>query len=201
MRQICFGAAIVSVLLSGPAAAFELADLTAECDSCHGPDGVSATAEIPTIAGQTAEFIDDALHSYQVWGRPCVKSPYPGDDSRPKTTMCKIAGGLSAEDIDALAGHYSALPFRTAAQEFDAGQVEAGAALHAKSCETCHQEGGSKASRGPILAGQWTPYLKSTLKYVPTGEHMVPPMMERGLEKFSPEEISALLNFYASQQD
>jgi cytochrome c553 len=43
--------------------------------------------------------------------------------------------------------------------------------------------------------------MKATLKFVPTGEHMVPPMMERGIGKFSDQEIDQLMNFYASQQD
>jgi len=61
--------------------------------------------------------------------------------------------------------------------------------------------GGKTAGRAPRLAGQWVPYLKSTLKYIPTGEHLVPPMMERKITDFSAEEINALMNYYASQQD
>jgi sulfide dehydrogenase cytochrome subunit len=157
---------------------------------------------MPIIGGQSAKYIDDALHSFQAWGRPCVKSQYRhGDTSRPKTDMCKIAGVLSEEDITALSKHYSELPFVPAKQEFDASQVAAGAALHEKSCESCHEQGGGTAGRGPRLAGQWTPYLRSTLKYVPTGEHLVPPMMERGLGKFSTEEVDTLMNYYASQQN
>ena len=103
--------------------------------------------------------------------------------------MCKIANGLSEEDITALAAHYSALPFVAARQPFDAAQAETGAALHQDHCETCH------------AGGQWTPYLKATLRYVPTGEHAVPRMMERELASFGNEERAALLNYYASQQD
>jgi len=157
---------------------------------------------MPTIGGQSPDYIDDTLHSFQVWSRPCVKSLYrSGDTSRPKTDMCKITSGLSDEDITALSNHYGGLPFVPARQEFDASQVAAGAALHEQSCESCHEQGGSVAGRGPRLAGQWLPYMRSTLKYVPTGEHQVPPMMERGLGKFSSEEIDALMNYYASQQD
>ena len=186
--------------LGSPAA--ETGALVAECESCHGPAGVSAHDDVPTIAGQTAEFIDDTLHSYQIWGRPCVKTLYRhGDTSRPGTDMCKIASGLSDEDIQAVAEHFSAQPFVPASQPFDAARVEAGAALHESHCETCHHGGGSEAARGPILAGQWTPYLRATLKYVPTGEHAVPPMMERELASFSEDEVDALLNYYASQQD
>jgi len=43
--------------------------------------------------------------------------------------------------------------------------------------------------------------MKSTLKFVPTGEHLVPPMMEKSVIDLSDSDISAALNFYASQQD
>jgi len=188
--------------LSGAALAVDIGELTTFCDDCHGPQGASANSDVPTIGGQSTEFIDDSLHSFQIWGRPCIKSLYRyGDTSRPKADMCKVAAGLSDEDITALSSHYGELPFVPASQEFDASQVATGAALHEKHCESCHEQGGSVAGRGPRLAGQWVVYMRSTLKYVPTGEHQVPPMMERGLGKFSAEEIDALMNFYASQQN
>jgi sulfide dehydrogenase cytochrome subunit len=188
--------------LPGVSLAGDIGELTTMCDSCHGPQGASANSDVPTIGGQSVEFIDDTLHSFQIWGRPCVKSLYRyGDTSRPKSDMCKVAAGLSDEDITALSNYYGELPFVSAAQEFDASLVAAGAALHEKTCESCHEQGGAVAGRGPRLAGQWVVYMKSTLKYVPTGEHQVPPMMERGLGKFSAEEVDTLMSFYASQQN
>lgn len=188
--------------ISCTALAADVGDLTPGCDSCHGPQGISSHSDMPTIGGQSEKYISESLEAFQTWSRPCVKSTYRhGDTSRPKTDMCKITAGLSDEDIKALGVHYANLPFSPAKQEFDASVVDAGAALHEQYCEKCHEQGGTIASRGPRLAGQWMPYLKSALKFVPTGEHMVPPLMERELGKFSPEEIDALLNFYASQQD
>lgn len=195
---------ILALLLgiAGTSTANDLEELTAQCDSCHGPQGASSDSDMPTIGGQGATYIQQSLEAYQVWGRPCIKSPYRhGDTSRPKTDMCKVAGGLSAEDITALSAHYGALPFVPAKQEFDASQISSGAALHEENCENCHIKGGSVADRGPRLAGQWAPYLKAQLKLVPTGEHLVPGPMERTITKFSDEELSALVNFYASQQD
>jgi sulfide dehydrogenase cytochrome subunit len=188
--------------MAGTALASDIGELATGCDGCHGAQGASVDSDVPTIGGQSPEYIDDTLHAFQVWGRPCIKSAYrSGDTSRPKIDMCKIAGSLSDEDITALSSHYGELPFVPARQEFDASQVAAGSALHEQSCESCHEQGGRVAGRGPRLAGQWLPYLKATLKYVPTGEHMVPPMMERGLGKFSAEEIDSMMNYYASQQN
>lgn len=180
----------------------DIDELIAQCESCHGPQGVSSESDMPSIGGQSADYIAGSLRDYQVWGRPCIKSSYRyGDTSRPKTDMCKISGGLSNEDIVALSAHYSSLPFVAAPQEFDSEKAAVGAALHEEHCESCHEQGGKVADRGPVIAGQWTLYLKSALKFVPTGEHLVPPLMERTVAELSAEDIDALMNFYASQQD
>jgi sulfide dehydrogenase cytochrome subunit len=202
MKYLQISSLALALGMAGIASASDIGELAAQCDSCHGSQGASVHSDVPTIGGQSPEYIDDTLHSFQVWGRPCIKSAYrSGDTSRPKTDMCKIAGDLSDEDITALSSYYGELPFVPAMQEFDASRAAAGSALHEQNCISCHDQGGNSAGRGPRLAGQWLPYMKATLKYVPTGEHLVPPMMERGLGKFSAEEIDSLLNYYASQQN
>jgi cytochrome c553 len=189
-------------LVAGSALAAEIAEMTAECDSCHGPQGVSAHDDVPTIAGQTSAFLAKSLRSFSFWDRPCIKSSYrSGDTSRPRTDMCQITSKLSDDDIEKLGVYYSEQPFVPATQSFDAALALSGATLHEEHCEVCHSEGGKTAGRGPRLAGQWTPYLKATLKFVPTGEHLVSPMMERRIANLSDAEITALMNFYASQQD
>lgn len=187
---------------AGRAAGAGVDELTALCADCHGPDGVSAHEDVPTIAGQSASFLAKTLRTYQVWGRPCIKSKYrSGDTSRPTTDMCRIAEGLTGEDIRTLSEHYSSLPFRPAEQEFDASLASTGAALHEQHCNQCHQEGGRHADVAPVLAGQWIPYLRTSLKYVPTGEHLVPPPMERTVADMAKDDIDALMNFYASRRD
>jgi sulfide dehydrogenase cytochrome subunit len=188
--------------ISGAAAAADLAGLLAQCQDCHGPGGNSIHEDVPTIAGQNAAFIDKTLRSYQVWGRPCIKSAYRhGDTTRPRTDMCQIAEGLTGEEIKAAAEHFAAQPFKPAAQAFDAALAARGEALHAEHCELCHEQGGTRADRGPRLAGQWLPYLRKSLNFVPTGEHLVPPAMESVITDLSPEDIDALMNYYASRQD
>jgi sulfide dehydrogenase cytochrome subunit len=190
------------LFLSGPAVAADLEALKADCDSCHGPQGVSTHAEIPIIAGQTPEFLAKSLRGFQFWDRPCVKSTYKtGSNAGTKTDMCKIAGKMSDDDITAVAAWYGEQTFVPAKQEFDASIAAAGQALHDEDCETCHAQGGTVAGRGPRLAGQWMGYLRSTVKFFPTGEHMCPPMMEKKITGFNGEQIDQLLNYYASQQE
>jgi sulfide dehydrogenase cytochrome subunit len=203
MKVIVITGILVFALSSaGSAAGADAAELATLCADCHGPEGVSAYEDVPTIAGQSASFLAKTLRTYQVWGRPCIKTAYrSGDTSRPKTDMCKIAEGLTGEDVRTLSEYYSALPFRPANQEFDANLAAVGAALHEQHCEQCHQQGGQHADVAPILAGQWVPYLRTSLKYVPTGEHLVPPLMEKTVSDMSKDEIDALMNFFASRRD
>jgi sulfide dehydrogenase cytochrome subunit len=196
---ICLLLVVLSFSTSGFGA--ELDALTPECDSCHGPQGVSANNDVPTIAGQTSEYISRSLASYQVWGRPCIKSAYRhGDTARPVTTMCKITEEMGVEEMEALGGYYAEKAFVAATQDFNPELALTGAGLHESNCETCHPQGGSVSGQGPILAGQWVSYLKTAIRQSSTGEHLVPPLMERKLTDFSPEEIDALVNFFASQQ-
>jgi sulfide dehydrogenase cytochrome subunit len=202
MKPFNFAVLAMTLALSGPAVGTDISELLAQCQDCHGPGGVSAHGDVPTIAGQNASFISKTLRSYQVWGRPCIKSEFRyGDTTRPRKDMCQVAEGLTGEEITALGAHFTAQPFKAAAQAFDAGLAERGAALHAEHCEQCHEQGGTVPDRGPILAGQWTPYLRKSLKFVPTGEHLVPPAMESVISGLGPDDIDALMNFYASQQD
>ena len=192
---------LVLALVSSPASA-DTGELIAMCADCHGSDGVSAHEDVPTIAGQSKSFLAKTLRTYQIWGRPCIRSAYrSGDTTRPPVDMCKIAEGLTGEDIAALSEHYSQLPFRPAVQDFDPNLVPVGAELHEKYCEKCHEQGGRHADSAPILAGQWIPYLRTSLKYVPTGEHLVPPLMEKTVADMGKDEINALMSFYASRQE
>lgn len=195
------GLIAATMFLCGSVTAADLEALKAECSACHGPLGVSAHADVPTIAGQKPKFIAKTLRGFQLWDRPCVKNVYhTGPKQGTTTDMCQIAAGLDNEDINALAAWYGKQTFVPADQPFDPALAAAGEALHAEHCETCHEQGGRAADRGPRLAGQWTEYLASTIKFVPTGEHLVPPMMERRVADFSKQEIEQLLNYYASQQ-
>ncbi len=168
--------------------------LSYTCAGCHGTNGVSTGPAIPTIAGMAEDTFTDAMNAFK-------------DDEGGKnaTIMGRIAKGYSDEDIAAMAGFFSKQKFVAAKQEADATKAAAGKKIHEKSCEKCHEEGGSQDVDGSgILAGQWKPYLQYSLKDALSGDRTVPKKMAKKLksvhESKGDDAIAELLEYYASQQ-
>ncbi len=176
--------------------------LMQQCNDCHGDNGVSQWADVPTIAG-IPEFVHaDALFVYMDGDRPCADSKYrQGDTSRPMTNMCKIAANLSEDDIDALAAAYAALPYVPAKQDFDAGLASAGKAVHEKHCDRCHSDAGMNPDdEASMLGGQRMGYLRNMFKQYAAGERGQPAKMKEVIDQLTPDDVEALVNYYGSQQ-
>jgi sulfide dehydrogenase cytochrome subunit len=196
---------VISLTLGIFASAAAWGDLQAvveNCNGCHGDDGVSQWSDVPTIAGMPELMHADALFIYMDEARPCAESEYrQGDTSRPATTMCAIAADLSDEMIDELAAHYFELPFVAAAQEFNAGLALEGKAIHDEKCEKCHSDGGSNPDdEAGLLAGQWMGYLQTTFGQYASGDREQPKKMQEKMDELSAADVTALLNYYASQK-
>jgi sulfide dehydrogenase cytochrome subunit len=191
----------LSIFLSA-AAWGDLQAVVENCNGCHGDDGVSQWSDVPTIAGLPELMHADALFIYMDEARPCTESEYrQGDTSRPATTMCAVAADLSDEMIDELAAYYFELPFVAAAQEFNAGLALEGKAIHDEKCEKCHSEGGSNPDdEAGILAGQWMGYLRTTFAHYASGDREQPKKMQEKMDELSAADVTALLNYYASQK-
>jgi len=174
----------------------------AQCNDCHGDNGVSQWGDVPTIAGIDAFTHSDALFVYRDDARPCAESEYrQGDTSRAPTTMCALAADLSDDDIEAIADAYAALPFVPAAQDFDAALADAGKAIHDAQCDKCHSDGGANVDdEASILAGQWMPYLEATFADYASGERDQDKKMKEVMDALSADDVKALVNYYASQQ-
>jgi len=69
-------------------------DAAQTCVACHGQDGVGIAPEYPTIAGQHADYIRQALRDYR-------------SGKRQNAIMGGFAGQLSDKDIVALADYFS----------------------------------------------------------------------------------------------
>ena len=190
------------VALFSAASAADVETIMKKCDGCHGDNGVSQWADVPTIAGIDAFGHADQLFLFRDEERPCSESEYrQGDTSQAATSMCAIAGELSDDDIEALGDAYSALPFVAAAQEFDAALAEAGAAVHSQHCDKCHSEGGSNVDdEASILSGQQMAYLENSFAEFLSGDRGQDKKMKEKLAALSADDVTALVHYYASQQ-
>ena len=183
-------------------AAADLDALMADCNSCHGDNGVSQWTDMPTIAGLSEMVHVDALYMYMDEARPCADSEYrQGDTSRAATNMCAIAAELSEDDIDALAAAYAELPYVPAKQEFDADLAAAGEAVHAKQCDRCHSDAGMNPDdEAGMLGGQQMGYLRTTFAQYADGSREQPKKMQEKMDALSADDVEALIHYYGSQQ-
>lgn len=95
-------------MFSGSVFAFDVQELIAECESCHGPGGVSAEDDVPSIAGMDSEDLVKAIEEFYYYERHCTTTTYRSGD-KPKTpmNMCNVANTLSEEDREAIANHFA----------------------------------------------------------------------------------------------
>lgn len=203
MKTILIRITVASTLLiAANAMAADLDAIIADCNGCHGDNGVSQWSDVPTIAG-IPEFVhSDALYVYRDEERPCSESEYrQGDTGKAATSMCAVAAELDDDAIDAIAAHYAELPFVAAKQDFDADKAAAGKALHDEKCDKCHSDGGGNPDdEASILAGQWMGYLETTFAQYAADERDQPSKMRDKMQELSDADAEALIHYYASQQ-
>ena len=124
------------------------------CFACHGPGGISKTAETPSLAGQPDGFLQWQLVFFRSGTR---KSP----------VMQPMAAQLKDDDIRDLAAFFAAQPPPRAAQPAAAGDplVAAGRkVVQANRCTACHKEDFSGTQATPRIAGQREDYLLKALR-------------------------------------
>ena len=69
----------------------------AACTACHGQDGVGTLPGNPTLAGQHADYLTQALNDYRL-------------GKRQNPVMGSFAAQLTRDDINALAGYFAKQP-------------------------------------------------------------------------------------------
>lgn len=179
----------------------EINEVIAQCADCHGKNGLSTESDVPILAGQSEILIEDALLAFSENQRPCEDSEFRhGDTNRALTNMCEIAKKLSENQMIELSKHYSAIKFEGVTQKYNPNLVELGATIHERNCEKCHSEGGSYADDDAgILAGQWTPYLRTSIKRFLSKQRPMADKMSVKINRLKPKDFEALFSFYASK--
>jgi len=136
------------------------------CIGCHGIPGYQASFpevyKVPKISGQSAKYIEAALHAYA-----------KGDRKHP--TMRSIAGSMSDQDIADVAAYYAQDGQDGPADDAAAHEAPADAAavLTKGACASCHGASFSQPidPSYPKLAGQYPDYLYGALKAYQTEGH------------------------------
>ena len=162
--------------------------LAVTCAGCHGTNGASNGPATPTIAGLEEEYFVDVMKEFK-----------SGD--RYSTIMQRIAKGYSDDEIAAMAGHFSKMPFKPALNQ--TARSETGARLHEEYCEKCHEDGATDPE-GIVLAGQWVPYINWTMWDFANGVSQInSKKMKKRFEKMIAEHgkksITELVAFYGSR--
>jgi len=182
-----------------PSAALETPDNVEVCAACHGVEAPSSYPTVPTIHGLPRAVLDNALFDFRATIRPCRNPDCGAGIECPDIDFCAIAVELGDEQIAALAGWYASREFVAANEPFDEVLAARGARLHAESCESCHTDGGSSSiDQATILRGQRKAYLRIALKDFRAERRVAVAEMDARLRALSDEELTALVEFYAS---
>lgn len=158
------------------------------CGQCHGEDGNSALAGVPSLAAQPEIFLSTQLILFR-------------ERLRPSEEMAPLARGLSDATILALADHFAGLPARSEAGPGDPDLLARGRRLaKAGRCGTCHLPDFSGRQQIPRLAGQREDYLVAALgAYRDETRGGADTTMIDVMSGASDAEIRALAHFLARQ--
>lgn len=161
------GAAALAAALSASAAAQDArrgAALAEErqCGACHGPRGVSAMPNIPSLAGQQAEFTTLQLILFR-------------EGLRQVPPMNEAARGLSDAQVEDLAAHFAALPPGQPEDRAprDAALLARGAEVAAgRNCNACHLPTYAGQRNVPRINAQREDFLAHTLTEYRDGQRV-----------------------------
>jgi len=153
----------------------------AACQGCHGAEGVSSSPLWPSLAGQSAAYLEAQLKKFK-----------SGDRENP--VMQPMASGLSDADIQNLAAYFASLPGKSAGGDASLAKVGKD---KANMCMGCHGEKLQGKGQFPKLAGQHPQYLVKQLQDFKSGARKAGPMNALA-QNLSDDDIKALAAYLGS---
>jgi cytochrome c553 len=165
---------------------------TGTCVACHGLDGNSPNPEWPSLAGQSAEYIQKQLQAFKTGARQNV-------------LMTPMAMPLSEQDMWDLGAYYATQTVK--GLEADPSKVNAGQRLyrsgdpvrHIAACGACHGPAGhgNPAAKYPSIHGQHATYLAAQLRAYRDGKRGTDPnqMMRNIAAALSDDQIDAVASY------
>ncbi len=158
MGRAACAAAFGALWLFGPAALAAAPDQLAACLACHGADGRSETANVPSLGGQPAPYSLVQLYLFR-------------EKMRVAEPMNEMAKGLSDDDLRAMSDAIARLPAsKPPADPGDPARLlRARGLVEQNRCNFCHRADFSGQENVPRLADQREDYLLKTLRDYKTG--------------------------------
>jgi cytochrome c553 len=175
--------------------------IAVNCSACHGIDGISHSALVPTLAGLDAAVIYKELADYRsgkrLWGvmNALAKALSPQDAADVGAYYAHLPGGLpTVTGLDLPAGGRSLRQTDPALRLVFAGDPARGIAP----CAVCHGPSGYKVG-APALAHQGADYLERQTAAFATGARAndIDEQMRTIAAQLTPEEMLDVAVFYA----
>lgn len=168
------------------------------CAACHNPDGNSAVAANPKLAGQHADYLYKQLKDFKANGGK------PAERNNP--IMGGMVMAITAQDMKNVAAFYASQTQK--GEQAKNSAIEAGQKLYragnaAKglpACAACHGPAGAGIpAQYPRIGGQFAEYTEAQLKAFRAGERANDPnrMMRGVADKMSDAEIKAVSDYIA----
>lgn len=186
------------------------------CAACHGDSGQGGKkGEYPRLAGQHVEYLADQLKKFKARKRINIPMfPYTEERELPDEDIVHITAYLSAIKLDTAYPVFKesddALTRLLAVEKVlniprSEGDVDAGAKTYKTECASCHGRTGMGKREVPMLAGQYTSYLRRQIDKFVKGERIhdedLKDRTKDVLNQLKPEEIRDVLAFLTTLDD
>jgi len=193
MRTVSIGMALAALMsCSSLAAAADIAAGKAKaelCVGCHGDNGISQTANVPSLAGQLDQFIQWQLVFFRA-------------GTRKNQQMQPIVEQLNNDDIRNLGAYFAQLAPPKASKPDDNPDLSQKGAQAAvgRRCASCHTDTFAGTKAVARIAGQREEYLVKALHDYKSGVRAGGAMaaMADVAYPLSEEEIEALAHYLAN---
>ena len=187
LLELLSGLAVATVTISG-AGAQGVTERVKLCGTCHGEDGNSQMANLPSLAGQPEFFIINQLFLMR-------------EGVRKVDAMAALVKDLKDDDLQALAKHYAAQPPKPSGEPIDPTLVHRGSELAAtRRCGSCHLPALIGADQIPRIAKQRVDYLITALKELRDGKRPgADTLMSQAVAGLGDADLAALAHFAASR--
>lgn len=158
--------------------------LAATCNGCHGKDGNSTTAGIPSLTRLYPEYLESAINAYR-------------SGTRKHALMKSFISALGKDDIEKLGLYYATQTPATGSKPAK-GDAKAGEQV-ALTCAGCHGEhGNSEQANVPSLAGQNAQYIMNALNAYSKATRQQADM-QKVVKDLKPADIVNVAAYYAIQ--